>query len=49
MNTRTPKTQLGVKGNMSRQGADRVGLMLAATALTGVALTGLALILWVLT
>jgi len=32
---------------MSPQGADRVGLILAVTALTGVALSGVALILWV--
>lgn len=46
MSNRTPKTHVGVKGNMTAKGADRVGLVLAFTAMLAVALSGAALIVW---
>lgn len=48
MNNRTPKTQLGVKGNMSQRGADRVGLILSLAALTAVIFGGVVGILVVI-
>lgn len=40
----TPKTQVGLTGNMTRKGADRVGLVLALAALIFAACAGAALI-----
>jgi hypothetical protein len=47
MTKNTPKTHVGVKGNMTAKGADRVGLVLAFTAMLAVVLSGAALIVWV--